>query len=72
MEKVFYVSRKMGAAEYVLCHFGSDNFEFINVIDEATVEGYRFETTDREEAQGLCDIHAEWNGSVECFERIAR
>jgi len=69
MEKVFYVSRKLGAAEYVLCHFGGKNFEFVNVVDEATVDGYMFKTTDRDEAQQLCDFHAEWDGSVEEYAR---
>lgn len=68
MEKVFYVSKLVGATEFVL-----NNYETcMEWVPYGTDEDWRYETTDRDEAQQLCDRHAEWDGSVEYYERVAR
>lgn len=70
MEKIFYISKLVAHREYVLCSFGKHNGS-IEWVEASRAEGYRIETTDRDEAQEMCDAYAEWNGSVECYERIA-
>lgn len=67
MEKIFYISKLVNGREYVLCDYSTGmEWENVELLDD-----WGFKTTDRDEAQDMCDAYAEWNGSVEYFERIA-